>query len=835
MPKFSVDEIHTAYQRQRNIRNITICAHVDSGKTTVTDSLLNRAGIISDKDTGEKRATDTRADEQERVITIKSTGISLYYELSQDLLCKVPDNQGSDFLINLIDSPGHVDFSSEVTAALRVTDGALVILDGIKGVCVQTETVLRQALDEMIKPICFINKLDRLILELKLNPEEMYQKMFSQITHLNSLIQNYNKKMPMIELKPEEGTVAFGCGKMGWGFTLMTFARKWAPRMGVSADELVKKLWGEHYFDPKTKQWYTTREKGTVRGFNYFVLATIIQIHDTIMEKPDEEAKKLIANMKIKLSDKDRDLMGKELLKPVMQKFIPCSDALLESICVHLPSPVEAQSYRVDHLYTGPKDDLCYNGIKNCDPNGPLVMYVSKLFPSPDLSRFFAFGRIFSGTIKPGPANIQGPCYIVGEKDDFRVGKIQTVAVMMGAEAKPLPNCPAGNTCALIGIDKDILKTATVTDSDTSHNIIDMKFTVAPVVSVAVTCKRASDIDKLSRGLKLLSKSDPLCLVHQSSETGETIISGAGELHLEICVHDLETMFAKGVELKISDPVVPFRETVAAESQQICLAKSSNKHNRIYISAAPVEDELLVKLENREITGKMDQKQKIKILTTEFGWSKDDAIAIWDISAHENNNMFIDKTKAVQYLHEVKGAVLASFNNNCVIGPLTGEPIRGVKFMLHDGVFHSDSVHRGGDQIMPAARRAMYASMYTAGIRLMEPIYVCEIQCPIEVVGKVYSVMTRRRGTIIDETDAGMGQIKLKGYLPVAESIGFTAFLRSETGGKAFPQCSFSHWDIISQDPLDPNTKANEIVREIRKRKGMPEEIPQVTRYLDKL
>lgn len=834
MPKFSVEEIHQAYQRRRNIRNLSIIAHIDSGKSTVTDSLLNRAGIVSDKDAGEKRMMDTREDEQERVITIKSTGISLFYELEKDLLNKVPNNEGPGFLINLIDSPGHVDFSCEVTAALRVTDGAIVILDGIKGVCVQTETVLRQALDEMIQPVCFINKLDRLILELKLEPEDLYQKLNNQIIHLNMLIDNYNRKMPKIELKPENGTVAFGCGKMGWGFSLMTFAKKWAPKLGVSADELVPKLWGENYFNPKTKTWYTVKEKGTMRGFNYFVLSSIYQVHNTITEGSDEDIKTLITNMKIKLGDKERNVTGKDLLKPVMQKFISCADALLEMICIHLPSPVDAQQYRVDHLYTGPKDDPCYQGIKNCDPNGPLVMYVSKLFPAPDLSRFYAFGRIFSGTMRPGPVNIQGPSYVVGEKEDFRVGKIQTVAVMMAAEAKPLPDCPVGNTCALIGIDKDILKTATITDSNITHNIRDMKFTVAPVVSVAVTCK-GSDIEKLSRGLRLLSKSDPLCQVKQDPNTGETIISGAGELHLEICIGDLQKMFAKGVELKISDPVVPFRETVATETPEPCLAKSSNKHNRVYLKCAPIEDQLLIKLEDKEIVSRMDPKLRSKILTSEFGWSKDDASSIWDISEFENNNMFLDTTKSVAYIQEVKGSMLASFQNNCTIGPLTGEPIRGVKFILTDGQFHSDGVHRGGDQIMPAIRKAMYASMYTAGPRLMEPIYLAEIQCPLEVVGKVYSVMTRRRGTVIEENQGAMDQVNLKAYLPVAESIGFTAFLRSETGGKAFPQCTFSHWEIINQNPLEEGTKANEIVKDIRKRKGMPVEIPPLSRYLDKL
>lgn len=831
----TIEEIHGAMQKQQNIRNITICAHVDNGKTTTTDSLLNKAGIISDEHTGNRLKTDTRPDEQERNITIKSTGISLYYELPEDISLPV-GAEGNKFLINLIDSPGHVDFSSEVTAALRVTDGCIIILDAIKGVCVQTETVMRQALDEMVKPVALINKIDRLILELKLAPEEIYQKFYNHIVSCNALLAKYNNKMSEIQVSPEDGTVCFGCGIMGWGFNLGVFARKWAPKMNCSPDELVKKLWGENYWHPREKKWYTTKVSGSHRGFTFFCLNPIMQVVNTILEEDGEKVARMLDSMNIKLGDKEKDLIGKKLLKPVMQKFLPNADGILEMIIKNLPSPVQAQSYRVDHLYTGPKDDVFYNAIKNCDPNGPLVMYISKLFPAPDMSRFYAFGRVFSGKVKPTMINIQGPEYTPETKTDvFKGRRIQNVCVMMADKAESIEFAPAGNTAALSGIDGFILKTATITENLDCHIIRDMKFTVSPVVSVAVACKKPQDLPKLMNGLKLLTKSDPLCQTRFDKDTGEIVISGAGELHLEICVHDLQTMFARGVELSVSDPVVPFRETIIGTSSELCLAKSPNKHNRLFLTAEPIDPELVKALEARRITKSTEVKERIRLLG-EYGWDKDTASKIWGIDEINNVNMLVDLTKGVQYLNEIKDSLLAGFNSNAVSGPLCGEPLIGVRFNIHDVVLHADAIHRGGGQMIPTMQRVMNGSVLTAGVRLLEPIYQVDIQCPTELVSAVYSVLNQRRGSVIEETtDENSGATNIVGHLPVAESIGFTQYLRSQTQGKAFPQCSFSHWEIINEDPLVFGTKANKIVQEVRKRKGMEVEIPPLNRFIDKL
>lgn len=231
-----------------NIRNMSVIAHVDHGKSTLTDSLVQRAGIISAKNAGSARFTDTRPDEQERGVTIKSTAISLFGELpEEDDLKDIPGpvkTTKNSFLVNLIDSPGHVDFSSEVTAALRVTDGALVVVDTIEGVCVQTETVLRQALGERIKPVVIINKVDRALLELQLSKEDLFQNFARVIESVNVVISTYfDKSLGDVQVYPEKGTVAFGSGLHGWAFTLRQFASRYAKKFGVDKTKMMDRIW----------------------------------------------------------------------------------------------------------------------------------------------------------------------------------------------------------------------------------------------------------------------------------------------------------------------------------------------------------------------------------------------------------------------------------------------------------------------------------------------------------------------------------------------------------------------------------------------------------------
>ena len=438
---------------KHNIRSMSVIAHVDHGKTTLTDSLVQKAGIISAKAAGGARYTDTRKDEAERGITIKSTGISMFFEydtaagqpggmsadeeaeqkkamedkMDADSNVKITENS---YLINLIDSPGHVDFSSEVTAALRVTDGALVVVDTIDGVCVQTETVLRQAISERVRPCLMVNKVDRALLELQLPAEELYQAFCRSIESVNVIVAMYNDEaLGDVQVDPRKGTVAFGSGLHQWAFTLKRFARTYGAKFGVPEEKMMDKLWGDWYFDAGRKVWTSQNKDGSLeRAFCQFIATPITTLFEAIMAEKHGKVKKMLKAIGVELKGEEKELVGKQLLKRVMQKWLPAGDTVLEMIVLHLPSPVQAQKYRVDTLYNGPLDDKTATAIRTCDtsPGAPLCMYISKMVPTSDKGRFYAFGRVFSGTIATGQkVRIMGPNYVPGKKDDLHETHIQ--------------------------------------------------------------------------------------------------------------------------------------------------------------------------------------------------------------------------------------------------------------------------------------------------------------------------------------------------------------------------------------------------------------------------
>eukprot|EP00211_Chloroparvula_japonica_P004810 CAMPEP_0119118214 /NCGR_PEP_ID=MMETSP1310-20130426/110_1 /TAXON_ID=464262 /ORGANISM="Genus nov. species nov., Strain RCC2339" /LENGTH=841 /DNA_ID=CAMNT_0007107553 /DNA_START=144 /DNA_END=2669 /DNA_ORIENTATION=- len=841
MVRFTVDQIREKMEQPNNIRNMCVIAHVDHGKSTLTDSLISKAGIIADEKAGEARFTDTRADEQERCITIKSTGVSLYYDLPVDESDDENKFGGQGFLINLIDSPGHVDFSSEVTAALRVTDGALVVVDCVEGVCVQTETVLRQALNERVKPVLMVNKMDRVFLELQYEPEECFQTFNKVIENVNVIIATYcDELLGDVQVNPALGTVAFGSGLHGWGFTLTRFAGMYAKKFGAKRARLMEKLWGDNYFDPSAKKWVkssTSKDgKKLQRAWCQFVFKPIQALFTNIMNDQKAKYDKMINQLGVKLTVEEKELVGKPLLKTVMRKFLPAGDALLEMIVCHLPSPVIAQKYRVENLYTGSMDDKCAQGIRNCDPDAPLMMYVSKMVPTNDKGRFYAFGRVFSGRIKTGQkVRLMGPNYDPKSKKDLFIKPVQRTVLMMGRYIEPIPNCPCGNTVGLVGVDQFLVKGGTISDDPAASCIRIMKFSVSPVVRVAVEPKSAGDLPKLVEGLKRLSKSDP-CVQCYIEESGEHIVAGAGELHLEICLKDLEEEYAQ-IPLRRSNPVVSYRETVSEESSQTCLAKSANKHNRLFMKAEPIDDDLSKEIEDGKIAPNDDFKTRGRYLADTYGWNVNEARKIWCFGPDTNGpNLLVDATKAVQYLNEIKDSMVAAFQWATKEGVLAEENMRGIRFNVLDVTLHADAIHRGGGQIIPTARRVLYACQLTAEPRIQEPVYLVEIQCPDQARGGIYGVLNRRRGHVFSEEQRpGTPIYMVKAYLPVNESFGFTADLRSHTSGQAFPQCVFDHWQLLPGDPLNSSSKAGEIVVATRKRKGLKENVQSLENYVDKL
>ncbi|CAI6345742.1 unnamed protein product [Macrosiphum euphorbiae] len=844
MVNFTVDEIRKMMDKKKNIRNMSVIAHVDHGKSTLTDSLVSKAGIIANAKAGDMRFTDTRKDEQDRCITIKSTAISMYFELAEKDLVFIKnvdqrDPEENGFLINLIDSPGHVDFSSEVTAALRVTDGALVVVDCVSGVCVQTETVLRQAIAERIKPILFMNKMDRALLELQLESEDLYQTFQRIVENVNIIIATYSDDsgpMGEVQVDPSKGSVGFGSGLHGWAFTLKQFAEMYAEKFKIDVVKLMNRLWGENFFNAKTKKWAKLKDDNNQRSFCMYILDPIYKVFNCIMNYKKDEATDLLKKLGIELKHEDQDKDGKALLKVVMRTWLPAGEALLQMIAIHLPSPVVAQKYRMEMLYEGPHDDEAALGVKNCDPDAPLMMYISKMVPTSDKGRFYAFGRVFSGRVATGmKARIMGPNYTPGKKEDLYEKAIQRTILMMGRYTEAIEDVPCGNICGLVGVDQFLVKTGTITTFKDAHNMKVMKFSVSPVVRIAVEPKNPADLPKLVEGLKRLAKSDPMvqCIIEES---GEHIVAGAGELHLEICLKDLEEDHAC-IPIKKSDPVVSYRETVNEESEIMCLSKSPNKHNRLFMKCQPFPDGLAEDIEGGQVNPRDEFKARARYLGEKYEYDVTEARKIWAFGPDGTGpNLLIDCTKGVQYLNEIKDSVVAGFQWATKEGVLAEENMRAVRFNIYDVTLHADAIHRGGGQIIPTARRCMYASILAAHPRIMEPVYLCEIQCPEVAVGGIYSVLNRRRGHVFEESQVvGTPMFVVKAYLPVNESFGFTADLRSNTGGQAFPQCVFDHWQVFPGDPCETGSKPYVVVMDTRKRKGLKDGLPDINSYLDKL
>eukprot|EP00010_Vexillifera_abyssalis_P009239 CAMPEP_0201544298 /NCGR_PEP_ID=MMETSP0173_2-20130828/880_1 /ASSEMBLY_ACC=CAM_ASM_000268 /TAXON_ID=218659 /ORGANISM="Vexillifera sp., Strain DIVA3 564/2" /LENGTH=860 /DNA_ID=CAMNT_0047952361 /DNA_START=264 /DNA_END=2846 /DNA_ORIENTATION=- len=860
MAKNQLDDVLDMMKHVECIRNLSVIAHVDHGKSTLTDSLVAMAGLLREEDVGRKRKTDTRPDEQLRAITIKSTGVTLFFEIPEGLsLGTATDNNRRRFLVNLIDSPGHVDFSSEVSAALRVTDGSLVVVDCVSGVSVQTETVVQQSLAEQSKPALCINKLDRMFFEVQFSPEEQYQQYRRIIEQLNALIASVRYDGSW-QVDPLKGSVAFTSGYYGWGFTLNTFARLYAKVLGTDEDRFLKKLWGDWFYDHETKKFRRSQTSPTgkqlKRAFNEFVIEPLQQVIKFSMEfaeKPKRFENKVLKFLNIKVSEKERDLCHgnrKEMVRIVLQRWIPAGPACRDVIIGYLPSPAEAQVYRAAHLYSGPQDDETAKSIRKCDPNGPLVFYCSKMIPIDDKgTRFHCFGRVFSGTIRPSQdIYIPKQSFTPPDQDDdddkkaassdaskkaviltghnaYRT-KVQGVMIMMCADFENVTAIPAGNTCAIAGVEKFVLKTGSFLSSPNSYPLRNMTYSVHPVVRCAVECSIPSELPRLTEALRRLTLTDSIVQV-TNNDSGEHVVAAAGELHMEIVLQDLQGFMTNCGPLRIGEPVVSYCETVSCNSKdnyndRACLAKSPNKHNRLYITAEPLAQEYIDTIEEGDLSP-IQKEFKRRLFC--FGPEQVGA------------NMLVDATTGVQNMLEIKEHCSAAFQWLTSEGALTEEPLRNIHFSIADATLHSDTIHRGGGQIIPACRRACLGAELVASPRLLEPVFIVEVTVPKTEGGGVYSTLLQNRGSIISEepAPASPSQLIIKAHLPVASSFGITAKLRSATHGRAFLQMSFDHWDTVPGDPFKDGTLTQEVVNQIRKRKGLKDAIPVPTDFLDKL
>jgi len=734
MPRFKqTTDILKLMKQKQNIRDIGIIAHIDHGKTTMTDSLLTESGLLSPKIAGKARALDYLEEEQKRGITIKTANISLLHE-----------EKGTSYLINLIDTPGHVDFTGKVTRALRAIDGAVVVVDAVEEIMVQTETVTRQALNERVKPVLFINKIDRLIKELKLKPDEIQTKLARIILDFNNLIALYGDadQKEKWKVDPAKSSVAFGSALHRWGFTMDI-----AKEKGVRFKEII-----EAYKNEKVEE--------------------------------------------------------------LVQK-LPLHNAILTMAIKNLPNPVDAQRYRIPKVWKGDIDSELGKAMMNADPNGPAVICVTLAQMDPHAG-LVATGRLFSGTVREGEQ-----IYLVGAKRDYR---IQQVSMYMGAFREVVDEIDAGNIAALLGLDQARAGETLVSvgSKDGMVPFERIKYVSEPVITIAMEPKHPRDLPRLIDVMGRLAIEDPNLVTSVNKETGEYLLSGMGELHLEIAVKFLKEYAGGNLDIITSKPLVVYRESMLSPGV-VAMAKSPNKHSKLWIQVEPLEKNVIQLIEKGDLTEEMNRKTMRPILR-EAGWPTDEARNVWALEEHRN--ILIDLTKGVQYLREIRTMIISGFRWACQNGPLCEEPIRGIKVKVMDASLHEDPVHRGPAQIMPTTRRAMLGSFLSAKPVIQEPIYKIGVSVSAQWVGDVSSLITRKRGRIVSSEQKGPITV-ITGYLPVAETFGLSADMRSATSGHAFWQTAFDHWEKA------PESVTNEIIRTTRERRGLSPEVPGASRFID--
>jgi elongation factor 2 len=701
-----------------HVRNCGTCAHIDHGKTTLSDSILAGAGVISQELAG-KQLFDEQ--EQARGITINAAYASTAHSF-----------EGNDYLINLIDTPGHVDFGGDVTRAMRALDGAILVVCAVEGVMPQTETVIRQALKERARPVMFINKVDRLINELKVTPEQMQQRFVKIITEVNKLIRmnapaEFKEKW---QVNVNDGSVSFGSAFHKWA-TSVPYMKK----TNISFKDI-----------------YDHCAKGTQKE-----LAVKAPIHQVI----------------------------------------------LDMVIKHLPNPIDTQKYKVPVIWHGNLETKVGKGMLACDRKAPLAYMVTKIIVDPHAGEI-AVGRVFSGTIKRGMS-----VNIIGMPKKYPV---QIVSVNLGAERLPVDEIGSGNMAAVSGI-KDAFTGCTITDDETMDPFEKIVHYSEPVVTVSVEAKHLKDLPKLVEVLRSIAKADPSILVEINQETGEHLMSGMGELHLEITIYRI--IKEHGVEITTTPPIVVYRECVAKRGGPF-EGKSPNKHNRFYFVVEAIPDNIVQAMKEGKIQteGKIKDAKKLMADMIELGMSKDEAKGI---KAFEGFNVLIDMTKGIQYLHETFELITESFREAMNKGPLANEKVMGLKCLLVDAKLHEDGVHRGPAQVIPAVRNSLYGAMCQAGRSLLEPKQKVFINTPENVMGEAIREVQSRRGVIVDiKQEEGVAHIESRA--PVAELFGFASAIRSATQGRALWSTEGAGFDKL------PRELQEKVVSGIRTRKGLKPE-----------
>jgi len=721
MAEKMVDRVTKIMEHPDNIRNIAICAHIDHGKTTFSDNLLSGCGMMSKEDAGTALKMDFHEDEQERGITIDTAAVSMVHNFKD-----------KEYLINLLDTPGHVDFGGDVTRAMRASDGAIVLVDAVESIMPQTETVLRQSLRELVRPILFINKVDRLIKELQLTPEKMQERFIKIITDVNKLIKDiapkeYGEKW---QVNVQDGSVAFGSAFHNWALSIPYMQSK-----GITFKDVI-----EHYPAGNNEKYKQLADKA------------------------------------------------------------PLHEVVLDMVINHLPNPLIAQKYRIPKIWHGDLESEEGTSLIGCNPKGPLFFVITKIVVDPQAGEISA-GRLFSGTMTKGT-----DVYLNRMKQS---SKIQQVFVYNGAKREIVDNVPAGNFIGVGGIKSHAGETITLNETEPFEKITHI---FEPVVTKAIEAKKPSDLPKLIEVLRMVGKEDPTVQIEINEETGEHLMHGMGELHLEVIENRIRT--EKNVDVSTSPPIVVFRETITKPSEE-AMGKTPNKHNHIFFKVEPLNDAIYDAIKKGDLPEMRIKKKDLTIRDklVECGMDSKEALKVKDFF---KGNMLVDATRGQVHIGEVMELVLDMFEDIMSQGPLAKEPCVKVKVILTDMKLHEDAIHRGPAQMYPAVREGIRGAMMDAKPLIFEPLQILQIEAPAECLGEISKLISNKRGQLLDAKQEGATTI-IKAKMPVADMFGWSSDLRSSTGGRGSSSLVDQMFEKL------PGELQEKIVKQIRDRKGLTE------------
>jgi elongation factor 2 len=714
----SSEKIKELMNNPKSIRNIAICAHIDHGKTTFSDNLLAGAGMISEELAGKQLALDFHDDESSRGITIDSANVSMVHAI-----------KGEDYLINLIDTPGHVDFGGDVTRAMRAVDGAIVLTDAVEGVMPQTEIVLKQALKENVKPILFINKVDRFIREVKLTPEAMQQKFVSIINHVNKLIRSMAPEKFKEEwtVNVQDGSVAFGSAFHNWALSV--------PYM---------------------------QDKG-------------ITFKDVI------------------------DAYEKDTWKELAKKA-PLHEVVLANVIRHSPNPLDAQRYRIPNIWHGDVEDNIGKSLMSCDPKGPVGFIVTKIVIDKHAGEIAA-GRLFSGTVEQGQE-----LYLNAGKKKVR---LQQVSVYKGSQRVSFDKIPCGNIIGLVGL-KDTFAGETVS-TEPMEAFEEIRHVFEPVITKSIEAKKASDLAKLIEILKQVAKEDPSIKIEINEETGENLMHGMGELHLEIIENRIRT--EKGLDVQTSPPIVVYRESVSKLGPEV-EGKSPNKHNKFFLTVEPLDEAIVKAIKDRDLPNNIRIKKKDAVVVqklVELGMETKKAKKVRQIY---KGNIVTDDTRGIVQIGEVIEMIMDGVQQVVDAGPLAREPCSRMMIRIQDMKLHEDAIHRGPAQVYPAIRESIKGSMAGAGAYILEPVQIMQIESPAEFLGDLSALVQNKRGQMLNVDQEG-DHITVKAKMPVAEMFGLASDVRSATSGRG------SQFLVDQMFEKLPTNLQPKVVSQIRSRKGL--------------